>query len=185
MPYRRDINNTPLSLSSARTNRSTHKIAFGPSLVVAVFLVALLFATVSFLSGQAPADNVLKQQIPAQTQNVDKSQATVPPFQPTQLPQLVDITASTKIKFDHLSSPEQKYIVESMSGGVALIDYDRDGWPDIFFTNSPSVEMAKAGTKARSALFHNNHDGTFTDVSDKAGVAYPCWAMGAAVGLQQ
>ena len=42
--------------------------------------------------------------------------------------------------------------------------------------------MALAGTKARSALYRNNHDGTFTDVSDKAGVAYPCWAMGAAVG---
>ena len=43
------------------------------------------------------------------------------------LPQLVDITDSTGIEFNHLSSPEQKYIVESMSGGVALIDYDRDG----------------------------------------------------------
>jgi enediyne biosynthesis protein E4 len=98
------------------------------------------------------------------------------------LPQLVDITASTGIKFDHLSSPEQKYIVESMSGGVALIDYDRDGWPDIYFTNAQSVDMALAGKKARSALYHNNHDGTFTDVTDKAGVGYPCWAMGAVVG---
>jgi hypothetical protein len=95
---------------------------------------------------------------------------------------LVDITASTGIKFEHLSSPEQKYIVESMSGGVALVDYDRDGWPDVYFTNAQSVEMALAGTKARSALYHNNHDGTFTDVTDKAGVGYPCWAMGAAVG---
>ena len=99
-----------------------------------------------------------------------------------QFPQLVDITASTGIKFEHLSSPEQKYIVESMSGGVALIDYDRDGWPDIYFTNAQSVEMALAGKKARSALFHNNHDGTFTDVTDKAGVGYPCWAQGAVVG---
>src|SRR5215831_9126569 len=61
------------------------------------------------------------------------------------LPQLLDITSSTGINFDHLSSPEQKYIVESMSGGVALIDYDRDGWPDIYFTNAQSVEMAIAG----------------------------------------
>jgi hypothetical protein len=99
-----------------------------------------------------------------------------------QLPQLVDITASTGIKFDHLSSPENKYIVESMSGGVALIDYDRDGWPDIYFTNAQSVSMALVGDKARSALYHNNHDGTFTDVADKANVAYPCWAMGAIVG---
>jgi hypothetical protein len=98
------------------------------------------------------------------------------------LPQLVDITDSTGIKFDHLSSPEQKYIVESMSGGVALIDYDRDGWPDIYFTNAQSVEMALAGKKSRSALYHKNRDGTFTDVTDKAGVGYPCWAMGAVVG---
>lgn len=95
---------------------------------------------------------------------------------------LVDITASTGITFEHLSSPEQKYIVESMSGGVALIDYDRDGWPDIYFTNAQSVEMALAGKKARSALYHNNHDGTFTDITDKAGVGFPCWAQGAVVG---
>jgi enediyne biosynthesis protein E4 len=97
-------------------------------------------------------------------------------------PELVDITASTGIQFEHLSSPEQKFIVESMSGGVALIDYDRDGWPDIYFTNAQSVDMALHGNKARSALYHNNHDGTFTDVTDKAGVGNPCWAMGATVG---
>jgi hypothetical protein len=102
--------------------------------------------------------------------------------QSSEIPQLVDITRSTKIQFDHLSSPAKKYIVESMSGGVALIDYDRDGWPDIYFTNAPSVDMALAGRKAPSALFHNNHDGTFTDVTSKAGVGDPCWAMGAAVG---
>ncbi len=97
-------------------------------------------------------------------------------------PQLIDITPSTGITFKHLSSPEQKYIVESMSGGVALIDYDRDGWPDIYFTNAPSAQMALAGKKARSALYRNNHDGTFTDVTDEAGVGYPCWAQGAVVG---
>jgi len=97
-------------------------------------------------------------------------------------PELVDITSSTGITFNHLSSPEQKYIVESMSGGVALIDYDNDGWLDIYFTNAQNVEMALAGKKARSALYRNNHDGTFTDVTDKAGVGYPCWAMGAVVG---
>jgi enediyne biosynthesis protein E4 len=110
------------------------------------------------------------------------SRAQHPQAQNSQIPQLVDITRSTKIQFDHLSSPAKKYIVESMSGGVALIDYDRDGWPDIYFTNAPSVEMAMAGRKARSALYHNNHDGTFTDVTEKAGVGNPCWAMGASIG---
>ncbi|MGA7633658.1 MAG: CRTAC1 family protein [Terriglobales bacterium] len=98
------------------------------------------------------------------------------------LPQLVDIADSTGIKFEHVSSSDKKYIVESMGGGVALIDYDRDGLPDIYFTNAPTVEMELAGKKARSALYHNNGDGTFTDVTDKAGVGYPCFAMGAVVG---
>ncbi len=97
-------------------------------------------------------------------------------------PQLVDITASTGIHFEHLSSPEAKFIAESMSGGVALIDYDGDSWLDIYFTNAQNIQMARRGTKARSALYHNNHDGTFTDVTDKAGVGYPCWAMGISVG---
>ena len=98
------------------------------------------------------------------------------------MPQLEDITAKAGIKFRHLSSPDKKYILESMSGGVLLVDYDRDGWPDIYFTNAPTVDMALKGEKARGALYHNNHDGTFTDVTDQAGVATPCFAMGGAVG---
>jgi hypothetical protein len=98
------------------------------------------------------------------------------------IPQLEDITAKTGIKFRHISDPEKKYIVESMSAGVLLLDYDRDGWLDIYFTNSPTVEMAMHGQKSRSALYHNNHDGTFTDVTEKAGVAFPCFAFGGAVG---
>jgi hypothetical protein len=102
------------------------------------------------------------------------------------LPQLVDITAKTGIHFTHLSSATKKYIVESMSGGVALIDYDRDGWPDIFFTNAPDVDMSLAGTKARSALYHNNRDGTFTDVTEKAGVGLSMLGDGRdGGGLQQ
>jgi hypothetical protein len=98
------------------------------------------------------------------------------------VPKLVDVTASSGIHFEHLSSSDQRYIVESMSGGVALIDYDGDGWPDIYFTNAPSVAMALEGKAARGALYHNNRDGTFTDVTEKAGVGTPCWAMGVAVG---
>ncbi len=92
-----------------------------------------------------------------------------------------DSTASSGIHFEHVVSPEKKYLYESVSGGVLLLDYDRDGWLDLYFTNAPSVAMALRGEKARSALYHNNHDGTFTDVTDKAGVGYPCWAMGGAV----
>ncbi|HXZ81795.1 MAG TPA: CRTAC1 family protein [Terriglobales bacterium] len=100
---------------------------------------------------------------------------------PTTTIRFTDITAASGIHFEHAISPEKKYLAESMSGGVLLLDYDQDGWLDIYFTNAPSVEMALHGQKAKSALYHNNHDGTFTDVSDKAGVGYPCWAIGGAV----
>ena len=98
------------------------------------------------------------------------------------IPQLVDVAGKAGIKFTHVADPDKKYIVESMGGGVLVLDYDRDGWPDIYFTNAPTVAMALKKQPARGALYHNNHDGTFTDVTDKAGVATPCFAMGGAVG---
>jgi enediyne biosynthesis protein E4 len=99
-----------------------------------------------------------------------------------EVPQFTDITSKTGIHFDHVSSSDSKYVVESMSGGVLLIDYDRDGYPDIYFTNAPTVAMAIKGQTAKGALYRNNHDGTFTDVTEKAGLATPCFAMGGAVG---
>jgi hypothetical protein len=93
-----------------------------------------------------------------------------------------DITKPSGITFRHVASPDKKYLVESMSGGVAMFDYDNDGWMDLYFVNSLSVDIAKAGGKTRSALYHNNGDGTFTDVTDKAGIGDVGWGMGAAVG---
>jgi hypothetical protein len=98
------------------------------------------------------------------------------------VPQLEDVTAETGITFQHTSDPSKKYIVESMSGGVILFDYDRDGWLDIYFTNAPTVAMAIKGEKSQGALYHNNHDGTFTDVTARSGLTKPCFAMGGAVG---
>ena len=98
------------------------------------------------------------------------------------IPQIEDVTAASGITFTHTSDPSKRYIVESMSGGVILIDYDRDGWPDIFFTNAPTVDMAIKGKTSPGALYHNNHDGTFTDVTAKSGLNSPCFGMGGAVG---
>jgi hypothetical protein len=92
------------------------------------------------------------------------------------------VTAKAGITFRHTSDPSKRYIVESMSGGVILLDYDRDGWPDIYFTNAPTVEMANKGEKSLGVLYHNNHDGTFTDVTAKSGMTSACFAMGGAVG---
>jgi hypothetical protein len=93
-----------------------------------------------------------------------------------------DVTAASGISFEHAVSPEKKYLYESMSGGVVLIDYDQDGWLDIYFTNAQSIAMTLTGQKANGALYHNNHDGTFTDVTQNAGLGFPCSAMGGAVG---
>ena len=101
-----------------------------------------------------------------------------------QLPlvQFTDITEIAGITFKHVSAPEKRYIVESMSGGVALLDYDNDGYPDIYLVNSLSVDMVKAKQKTRSALYHNNGNDTFTDVTDKAGIGDIGWGMGVATG---
>ena len=98
------------------------------------------------------------------------------------IPQFEDITQKAGITFTHTSDPSKKYIVESMSGGVILLDYDRDGWLDIYFTNAPTVAQAIKGEKSVGALYRNNHDGTFTDVTQKSGLTQPCFAMGGAVG---
>ena len=160
------------ALASSRDDRRSkltkHELNARAAIYLVLILALLLTSAFAQVSG-SPSSGIAKHDGES---GVQKSATVTAGAEPTTLqasnqwPQLVDITASTGIKFEHLSSPEQKYIVESMSGGVALIDYDRDGWPDIYFTNAQSVEMALAGTKARSALYHNNHDGTFTDVTD-------------------
>ncbi|HVZ17073.1 MAG TPA: CRTAC1 family protein, partial [Terriglobales bacterium] len=98
------------------------------------------------------------------------------------VPQLENVVSKTGIAFRHDYVPEKKYIVESMGGGVILLDYDRDGWPDIYFTNNPSVADELKHKPALGALYHNNHDGTFTDVTAKSGIHSACYGMGGAVG---
>lgn len=80
-------------------------------------------------------------------------------------------------------TPEKKLIIEAKGSGVCLLDYDHDGWLDIYLVNgSTSEALAGKSTSPHAALFHNNHDGTFTDVTAKAGVANDRWGLGCAVG---
>jgi hypothetical protein len=92
-----------------------------------------------------------------------------------------DITADTGITFTHHAAPDKKYIVESMSGGVALFDFDRDGLIDIYFVDSMTVDTKNDPHAARSALYRNLGHNRFEDVTDKAGVGHPGWGMGACV----
>jgi hypothetical protein len=77
----------------------------------------------------------------------------------------------------------KRYLPETTGSGVALLDYDNDGWLDIYLVNAQSHAARKGQAHPRgSALFHNNHDGTFTDVTAKAGVANNRWGTGVCVG---
>jgi enediyne biosynthesis protein E4 len=74
-------------------------------------------------------------------------------------------------------------IVESLGGGVALLDYDNDGWLDIYLVNGMTYDaLSGKAPSPHAALFHNNHDGTFTNVAGKAGVTNDRWGVGVAVG---
>ena len=97
----------------------------------------------------------------------------------------VDITKQAGLdKFRHRSgTPEKATILETPGSGVALLDYDNDGWLDIYLLNGSTFAALKGKEPApRAMLLHNNHDGTFTDVTAKAGVANEQWGFGVAVG---
>ncbi len=78
-------------------------------------------------------------------------------------------------------SPE-RHLPETVGAGCAFFDYDNDGWMDIYLVNSGPADFFTPTSPLRNALYHNNHDGTFTDVTDKAGVAGGTFGMGVAAG---
>jgi len=78
------------------------------------------------------------------------------------------------------SADAKHYIIESTGSGVAILDYDRDGFPDIFLVNGTTIDTTKE--RPTSHLLHNNHNGTFTDVTVKAGLTLTAWGQGACVG---
>jgi hypothetical protein len=114
---------------------------------------------------------------------------TVPESSPR--PLFEDVTAKSGIRFKHEASPtSQKYLPESMGGGVAMFDYDNDGWLDLFFVNGARIQdpMPRGASPDKSdprfwnRLYHNNRDGTFTDVTEAAGLQGRLYGMGVATG---
>jgi len=105
---------------------------------------------------------------------------------PAALPALFEEIAPTKsgIRWTHDNAMSQmRYLPETMGPGVAFVDYDNDGWMDIFLVNSGACDFYQPATKPRNGLYRNNRDGTFTDVTASAGVAGgDSFGMGVAVG---
>jgi hypothetical protein len=96
--------------------------------------------------------------------------------------QFRDITAQAGIHFTHNNGAfGKKYLPETMGPGCAFIDYDNDGWPDILLINGQNWP-GHPGPESTLKLYHNNHDGTFTDVTRKAGLAVPMFGLGVTVG---
>ncbi len=94
-----------------------------------------------------------------------------------------DITTTAAIQF-HLTcgSANKEYIMDSLCGGVAVLDYDGDGWMDLFFLNGSTLEGTRSGKHPASKLYRNNRKGGFEDVTVKSGLTRAAWGMGAAVG---
>jgi enediyne biosynthesis protein E4 len=93
-----------------------------------------------------------------------------------------DVTAQAGIHFAHNNGAfGKKYLPETMGPGCAFIDYDNDGWPDILLINGENWP-GHPGPATTPKLYHNNHDGTFTDVTAKSGLAVPMFGLGVAVG---
>jgi hypothetical protein len=104
-----------------------------------------------------------------------------PPSPP--LPTFTDVAPSAGIHFEHVNgSPEKNYIFEAKGGGVCLLDYDNDGWLDIYFVNGSTLEDVQRGVNHGNALYRSNRDGTYTDVTQQAGVPGGGWGMGCTVG---
>jgi len=102
-----------------------------------------------------------------------------------------DVTAKSGIRFQHQASrTTRKYLPESMGAGVAIFDYDNDGWQDLFFVNGAKLQdpMPRGSSPDKSdprywnRLYHNNRDGTFTDITEKAGLPGRFYGMGVATG---
>ena len=102
-----------------------------------------------------------------------------PPLGPIEF---TDVTAKAGIHFKHNTGAfGKKYLPETMGSGVCFLDYDNDGWQDILLINSTDWPGHESG-KSFSALYHNNQDGTFTDVTRQAGLAIEMYGIGCAVG---
>jgi enediyne biosynthesis protein E4 len=149
-------------------------------------LAAFIAMTAVILSGckskpaPQPEPSSIAQPAPTASSPVKTVQPAAP--RPSGPITFTDVTEEAGIHFKHNSGAfGARYLPETMGSGVCVIDYDNDGWPDIFFVNSMDWPGHTKG-KSYPALYRNNRDGTFTDVTRQAGLDVEMYGMGCAVG---
>jgi len=123
---------------------------------------AAVLASLLFISGLSP---LVQTKAPASTS----------------VPQFEDVSRQAGLTASHISTSEQHYIVESMSGGIALFDCDDDGKLDIAMVNGSTVDRYRAGGDPLVTLYHQDADLKFTNITQSAGLTHKGWGMGIAV----
>jgi hypothetical protein len=150
---------------------------------VAYFFFVLCLSMVLVGSGcrKAPQTTAVAPQAEVAQQAPSPSPSPTPP-RPSGPIEFTDVTAQAGIRFKHNSGAfGKKYLPETIGPGCAFLDYDNDGWQDILLVNSMDWPEHKSG-KSYLALYHNNKDGTFTNVTGQAGLAVEMYGIGAAIG---
>ena len=150
---------------------------------LALFIVLSGLIVPRCLAQQNPA--------PSMNRNLQPKCASTSVSSSSATPRFTDVTKSSGINFEYLAShTSKKYLIETMGSGVALFDYDNDGRLDIFVVNgAPLSDPTAKGTipqktepKYWNRLYHQKPDGTFEDVTEKAGLQGAGYGMGVAVG---
>jgi enediyne biosynthesis protein E4 len=131
-----------------------------------------------------PLENVLSLAWPGKLPGAQAPQGTSPIEGTPAGVNFVNVTKSAglNVKFVFGGEHKNKYLLETTGCGAAFYDYDNDGWLDIFLVNGTRLEGFPVGDKPINRLFKNNRDGTFTDVTMKAGLAHSGWGQGVCIG---
>jgi hypothetical protein len=135
-----------------------------------------LFCSITSFAWQCSSSTATPAKVRSTAADQSKSQTAFSP-----VPIFKDIGASAGLTVAHISSPEKRYVIESMSGGVGLFDCDNDGKLDIVVVNGSTVDRYRHGGDLMVTLYHQDANLKFTDITEKAGLTRKGWGMGVAV----
>ncbi|MFZ0744078.1 MAG: CRTAC1 family protein [Terracidiphilus sp.] len=175
---------------SARQRPSLPGAAYRPFILLAILLGAIAHASFAqtqkpIASPQSGAGGIASAGTFAPVYDAQKRPITAGGFVDKGTVVFQDVSKASGLStWRHvMGTPQKRYILETDGSGVGLIDYDNDGWLDIYLVNGSTYDaLTGKATPPHAALFHNNHDGTFTNVTEHAGVSNDRWGFGVAIG---